>query len=71
MGINTDPKRSVGYLCTEKVFHESRHDDLKRLFDKVKRGTFRIKKKNRLVFKLERGYEKYNVPVLNEVFFAN
>jgi len=71
MGINTDPKRSVGFLCTEKVFHETRKEDLQKLFKRVEEGKFKVSSKKRLIFKMQRGLEHCNVPVLNEVFFAN
>jgi NAD kinase len=71
IGINTDPQRSVGFLCGEKVFHKQRKENIKALFDKVNKGQFKYTYRSRLLFDYTKGARTFKEPILNELFFSN
>jgi len=40
LGVNTDPKRSVGCLCNRKVYHDTCDTDIERMMRYIKRENF-------------------------------
>lgn len=40
LGINTDPTRSTGHLCTSKIFNEKKERQIERIFDQLEKDNF-------------------------------
>ena len=40
LGINTDPARSTGYLCTNKIYKDLKERQLKKIFEALESGDF-------------------------------
>lgn len=50
LGINTDPQRSIGFLCSNKVFHDTREKQISRIFDNLEKDNFEFYYRQRLNF---------------------
>jgi len=35
LGINTDPTRSIGFLCNNKIYNDTKEKQLARIFDNL------------------------------------
>ena len=72
LGINTDPQRSTGHLCTHKIFNEKKESQIERIFDQLEKDNFEYFYRQRINFMMESPGtgEKTNKLVLNEIFVA-
>ena len=72
LGLNTDPSRSIGFLCNNKIYNDMKEKQIEKLFDNLEKENFEYFWRQRLNFKLQNPYtgETTNKLVLNEIFTA-
>ena len=72
MGINTDPDRSTGHLCNQKIDSEKKEKQIENIFDQLEKENFEYFYRQRINFQMESPMtgEKINKLVLNEIFVA-
>lgn len=72
LGINTDPGRSTGHLCNQKIDSEKKEKQIENIFDQLEKENFEYFYRQRINFQMESPMtgEKINKLVLNEIFVA-
>jgi hypothetical protein len=40
LGLNTDPSRSIGYLCNKKVYFEMKEKHIQNIFENLEKENF-------------------------------
>ena len=40
LGINTDPSRSIGFLCNNKIYADMKEKQIERIFDNLEKENF-------------------------------
>ena len=72
LGINTDPTRSIGFLCNNKIYNDTKEKQIERIFDNLDKENFEYFYRQRLNFSIENPLtgETTNKLVLNEIFAA-
>lgn len=72
LGINTDPSRSTGHLCTAKIHNDKKERQIERIFDQLEKDNFEYFYRQRINFQMESPQtgEKISKLVLNEIFVA-
>ena len=72
MGINTDPCRSTGHLCNQKIYNDKKEKQIENIFDQLEKENFEYFYRQRINFSMESPAtgEKINKLVLNEIFVA-
>jgi hypothetical protein len=53
LGINTDPSRSTGHLCTQKIYYDKREKQIERIFDQLEKDNFEYFYRQRINFQME------------------
>jgi len=53
LGVNTDPTRSVGHLCSRKIPFDTRVEETARMIKLLNHETFEFKHRSRLLFKMK------------------
>lgn len=72
LGINTDPTRSIGFLCNNKIYNDTKEKQIERIFDNLDKQNFEYFYRQRINFKIGNPMtgEVTNKLVLNEIFAA-
>jgi NAD kinase len=72
LGINTDPSRSTGHLCNQKIYNDKKEKQIENIFDQLEKENFEYFYRQRINFQMESPVtgEKINKLVLNEIFVA-
>lgn len=72
LGLNTDPSRSIGFLCNNKIYNDMKEKQIERIFDNLEKENFEYFYRQRLNFSMESPTtgERVNKLVLNEIFVA-
>jgi len=72
LGLNTDPSRSIGFLCNKKIYSEMKEKHIERIFEHLEKENFEYFYRQRCNFHMEspRLEKPINKLCLNEVFVA-
>lgn len=72
LGLNTDPSRSIGFLCNNKIYNDVKEKQIEKLFDNLEKENFEYFYRQRVNFSMESPTtgERINKLVLNEIFVA-
>ena len=53
LGINTDPSRSTGHLCTAKIHNDKKERQIEHIFDQLEKDNFEYFYRQRINFQME------------------
>lgn len=72
LGINTDPSRSSGFLCNNKIYNDMKEKQIERIFNNLEKENFEYFYRQRINFAMTSPVtgEVTNKLVLNEIFAA-
>jgi NAD kinase len=72
LGLNTDPSRSIGFLCNNKIYNDMKEKQVERIFDNLEKENFEYFYRQRINFTMEAPLtgETTSKLVLNEIFAA-
>lgn len=72
LGINTDPTRSIGFLCNAKIYNEAPEKQIEKIFTDLEKDNYEFFYRQRINFSIEEhNTEKVLTKLaLNEIFAA-
>jgi NAD+ kinase len=72
LGLNTDPSRSIGFLCNKKIYNDMKEKHIKSIFEHLEQKNFEYFYRQRQCFHMASPLLKdpINKLVLNELFVA-
>jgi NAD+ kinase len=72
LGLNTDPSRSIGFLCNNKIYNDMKEKQIEKIIENLEKENFEYFYRQRINFCMESPMtgEITNKLVLNEIFTA-
>lgn len=72
LGLNTDPSRSIGFLCNNKIYNDMKEKQIEKIIENLEKENFEYFYRQRINFSMESPMtgEITNKLVLNEIFTA-
>jgi len=53
LGINTDPSRSIGFLCNNKIYNDMKEKQIEKIFENLDKENFEYFYRQRINFRME------------------
>jgi NAD+ kinase len=53
LGLNTDPSRSIGFLCNNKIYNDMKEKQIEKIFENLDKENFEYFYRQRINFRME------------------